>query len=90
MHLAVDKGAKAGGSFVGYVEFLSDNGYVPPGGKHWVDYIREKGNEANHEIKIMNREDATNLLNFTEMLLRLIYDFPGRIAAPKPGGGTVK
>jgi Domain of unknown function (DUF4145) len=50
MHIAVEKSAKPGLSFLEYVTFLSDKGYVPPDGKHWVDHIRRKGNEATHEI----------------------------------------
>jgi Domain of unknown function (DUF4145) len=79
MHIAVQKGAKAGGSFVSYVEYLADKGYVPPDGKGWLDYIRKKGNEANHEIKLMNQEDAEALISFVEMLLRLVYEFPKKV-----------
>lgn len=68
--------------FIEYVEFLSDNHYVPPKGKDWVDHIRQKGNEATHEIKLMGEQDAKDLLNFIEMLLRFIYDFPSRISKP--------
>jgi hypothetical protein len=83
MHIAVDKGAPAGKPFIEYVEYLSDKGYVPPNGKVWVDHIRGKGNEANHEIKIMTKEDALDLITFIEMLLKFIYEFPSRIP-PKP------
>jgi transcription elongation factor Elf1 len=83
MHLAVDKGAEKGKRFIEYVEYLSDNHYVPPGGKDWVDHIRSKGNEANHEITIMSKEDALDLIRFSEMLLKFIYEFPMRIP-PKP------
>lgn len=79
MHIAVSKGAKEGQSFVYYVEFLSDNHYVPPDAKGWVDQIRKTGNEANHEIVIMKPETAKQLLAFVEMLLRIIYEFPASI-----------
>lgn len=82
MHIAVDKSAPAGLSFMEYVEFLSSNGYIPPDGKGWVDHIRKKGNEANHEILLMNQQDAQELVSFVEMLLKFIYEFPNRI--PKP------
>jgi hypothetical protein len=83
MHIAVDKGASEGKPFIEYVEYLSNKGYVPPNGKVWVDHIRGKGNEANHEIKIMTKEDALDLVTFIEMLLKFIYEFPSRIS-PKP------
>jgi hypothetical protein len=44
-----------------------------------VDHIRKKGNEANHEIALMTRVDAEELLSFSEMLLKFIYEFPSRI-----------
>lgn len=79
MHIAVAKGAEKNLSFIKYVEYLSDNNFIPPGSKEWVDHIRNKGNEANHEIVIMNKEDAEELISFCEMLLKIIYEFPARI-----------
>ena len=79
MHIAVEKGAPEGISFVQYVEYLSDKNYVPPDGKGWVDYIRQKSNEANHEIVLMKEEEAMDLINFSEMLLRFVYEFPSKV-----------
>lgn len=79
MHIAVDSGAEAGRSFFEYVGYLSDAGYVPPNGKEWVDEIRKRSNEANHEIVMATHEDACQLLDFIEMLLKFIYEFPSRI-----------
>jgi len=79
MHVAVEKGAKEGESFLSYVEFLADSGYVPPDGKGWVDHIRKKGNEANHEITLMSESDAEEMLTFVEMLLRFVYELPRRV-----------
>jgi uncharacterized protein DUF4145 len=79
MNIAVSKGAAQGEPFVAYVQFLSDKGYVPPDGKGWVDHIRKKGNEANHEITLMNKTDAEELIVFSEMLLKFIYEFPKRV-----------
>jgi murein tripeptide amidase MpaA len=79
MHIAVSKGATPGESFVSYVEFLSSKNYIPPDAKQWVDHIRQKGNEANHEIVVMSRADADDLLSFSEMLLKLVYEFPAAI-----------
>ena len=76
MHIAVEQEAEDGRSFEYYVNYLAEKGFVPPNGRHWVDHIRQKGNEANHEIVIMNVEDARDLIQFLEMLLRFIYEFP--------------
>ncbi len=78
-HIAVEKGAAPGGSFLDYVEHLSDAGYVPPGGRGWVDHIRKRGNEANHEIVLMRREDSEDLVTFLEMLLKFVYEFPAKV-----------
>ncbi len=80
MNLAVERGADPGRTFLEYVEYLSAHGYVPPGGKGWIDYIRKKGNEATHEIPQVDRDDAARLLTFTEMLLKFAYEFPAAIS----------
>ena len=82
MHIAVEKGAPSGQSFVEYVDYLAQKSYIPPNGRDWVDYIRTKSNEASHEIIVMDDKDAEDLITFTEMLLRLVYEFRNRL--PKP------
>lgn len=79
MNIAVEKGAEKGLSFKQYVEYLDAQHFIPPDGKDWVDHIRKKGNEANHEIEIMKKEDAEDLIIFSEMLLKFIYEFPGKM-----------
>lgn len=79
MNIAVEQGAAEGLKFIEYVNFLADRGFVPPNGKHWVDHIRKKGNEATHEIAIMSEQDAKELITFIEMLLRFIYEFPNMV-----------
>lgn len=84
MNVSVGLGAKQGEPFVAYVQFLADNGYVPPKGKHWVDHIRKKSNEANHEIALMTRTDAEQLITFSEMMLKFIFELPAVVPAPAP------
>jgi hypothetical protein len=84
MHVAVDLGAKPGQTFLKYVGYLQSNNHIPPGSKVWVDHIRSKGNEANHEIRLSTRDEAELLLRFTEMLLRITYEFPHKVPAPLP------
>ncbi len=79
MHIAVDRGATEGENFWSYVQYLNEHNYIPPNGDGWVDYIRERGNEANHEIVIMEEIDAFRLLAFVEMLLKFIYEFPSML-----------
>ena len=80
MNIAVQKGAEEGKTFFSYVEYLSQKGYVSPDGKDWVDQIRTEGNEANHQINLAKKEDADELLIFMEMLLKILYEFPSRVA----------
>ena len=79
MNIGVKQGAEQGKSFIFYVDYLADKGYIPPNGRGWVDHIRKKGNEAAHEIKLMQRDDCDDLIAFTEMLMKFIYEFPNKI-----------
>ncbi len=79
MNIAVEQGAEEGKSFFHYVEYLADNGYVPPNGRGWVDHIRTRGNEATHEIVVMERENAIELISFAEMLLKFVFEFPAKV-----------
>ncbi len=79
MNVAAQHGAPAGQPFAAYVDFLDKAGFIPPNGKTWVDQIRRKGNEATHEIPQVTQTDATQILQFTEMLLRFVYEFPSMV-----------
>lgn len=83
MNISVSKGADAGKSFAFYVTFLEDNHYIPPNSRTWVDHIRKKGNEATHEIPSISKDDAIELLEFTEMLLRFVFEMPGKMGKYK-------
>lgn len=79
MNIAVEQGAKENLKFISYVKFLSDKGFIPPNGKKWVDHIRKKGNEATHEIKMMEESESKDLISFTEMMLMFPYEFPSMV-----------
>ncbi len=83
MHIAVDQGADPGKKFITYVNYLADNGYTPPNARTWVDEIRNLGNEANHEIVIMDEQAAKTILKFIEMLLKFNYEFPAEVNVPE-------
>lgn len=82
VHIAVERGAEENRSFVSYIDFLDENHWIPPSGREWVDTIRKSGNEATHEIVLANEDDAKQLLDFSEMLLRIVYEFPMKIHRP--------
>jgi len=75
MHIAVNKGADEGQHFQQYVNYLVEKHFVPPESEAWVDHIRSMGNKANHEIKIMQAEDAKELITFIEMILKFLYEY---------------
>lgn len=76
MHIAVDCGADEDKKFFEYVDYLDTNNYIPANCKKWVDIIRNKGNETNHQIIILNEKDAKQLINFIEILITVIYEMP--------------
>jgi Domain of unknown function (DUF4145) len=82
MHIAVEKGAKGNQSFKSYVDWLVENHYVPPGGEAWADQIRGKGNEANHEIDLIDQHAAEQIMSFVELLLKFVYEMPARAGGP--------
>ena len=76
MHIGVNCGAEEGKTFEFYVNYLNDNGYVSKNCKKWIDIIRKKGNEANHEIQIFDETDAKQIIKFIEIMLSVIYEMP--------------
>ena len=89
MNVAVEKSAKEGLQFAAYVAWLVAEGYAPKGSEGWVTYIKNRGNDANHEIVPMDRADARGVLRFTEQLLRNIFELPNLIPPdPAAQSGT--
>lgn len=84
MNVAVSQGGDKNESFKYYVNFLASKGYVPPNASGWVDHIREKGNDATHEIPAIAASDAKDLLTFMEMILKLVFEFPNRVPGHPP------
>lgn len=76
MNLAVNLEAGKNLKFVQYVDYLKDENYIPKYSMDWVDRIRKSGNLATHEIGDIDRDEAEMLLKFTEMLLKITYEYP--------------
>lgn len=74
-NIAVYYGADDGESFVHYVDYLVDNGYVPEKSREWVDNIRTEGNSATHNQTAKNKDDAQRILDFVQMLLLINFKF---------------
>lgn len=82
VHIAVEQGADPDLKFFQIIDYLADRGFIPPNGRGWVNVIRTKGNYATHEIVLMSREDAEQVISFTEMLLKFIFEFPAKAPSP--------
>ena len=77
MHLTVDIAkAPEGLHFIAYIDHLKKSGYIPPNGERILQYIKDLGNEKNHELKIGNKDESEKILKFIEGLLIFIYEFP--------------
>ena len=83
MHVAVEHKADPDKPFASYVEYLEEHHFIPVTAKPWVDYVRTRSNEANHEITVMTKEDSAGLLELTHTLLGLVYELPSRIPPAK-------
>lgn len=80
LHVAVDKGAPEGQTFVEYLDHLEAAGYVTPPMRPWVELIRTHGNESTHALPSPTQDRALGTLMFTAELLRLTYEM-GHMAA---------
>ena len=78
MNVAVSQAAKEGQTFAFYIEFLIQREFIPKASLPWVDKIRATGNEAAHSVAGTTETVAKQTLEFTAMLLRLVYEFPDR------------
>jgi hypothetical protein len=87
MNMAVQQNAQPNQSFTSYVEFLKNHGWVPPNASGWVELIRTRGNEATHEVRLMERSEAEQLLSFLELLLTFMYELPARAPDEARQGG---
>lgn len=76
MHVCIEEWAEEGKNFTFYVDFLLQNGYLPTQKNNWTDKIRTSGNNMNHKNIIWDKENAENILQFTQLILQLMYEFP--------------
>lgn len=87
MHIAAEHGAETEKkSFQYFVNYLLEARVITERFKTWVDRIRTRSNEANHELVVMSSNDATDILLFVEMLLKVLYEYPNRatVEAARP------
>ena len=79
MHIAVDLGAEANQSFIRYVNYLEEEGFITARSRGWVDFIRQTGNASTHEIEISSKEEAEKMIKFCEMILKTNFEYPAEL-----------
>ncbi len=91
LHIAVTHGLASTNSrgyapgFAECVQHLQDEGVVTSRMKAWVDRIKEIGNDANHTLVPITKEQAFDVATFMEQLLILAYELDARMLASSPG-----
>jgi Domain of unknown function (DUF4145) len=65
------------------IDKLASIGRLTDDLRAWAHQIRLGGNDAAHDEDPFTKEEAEELLDFTELFLTYIYTLPGRLAAKK-------
>lgn len=82
MHMAVQEGLPAKNAkdfaptFVQCIDHLQSEGVITKRNRKWVDRIKDIGNEANHDLASLSRDQATTVATFTRQLLHEVYELP--------------
>ncbi len=83
MHIAVEKGAKENKSFASYVDHLVNSKVIADSLLEYATHVKDLGNEANHEIREIGREEAEEMISFLEMVCRTVYVYPAQLRKRK-------
>jgi hypothetical protein len=65
------------------IDALAASGALTPQLKEWAHQVRLDGNDAVHDEDPFTKDEAEELLDFTELFLTYVYALPGRLAAKK-------
>jgi hypothetical protein len=76
MVCACNEGAAEGLQFVKYVDYIVDNVLPLPKAKTAIDAIRTIGNDANHSVAFVARDDAIRAMSIVTYLLNSVYSLP--------------
>ncbi len=76
MVCACEKGAKDGLTFTQYVDHITKNVLTFPAAQNAIDAIRGIGNDANHQVAMVNQADAERAMRIVTYMLNTIYSFP--------------
>jgi hypothetical protein len=76
MATACKEGDADGKNFATYVDFIITTVLPFPKAKDSIDRIRKIGNEANHSIQFVSRDDAKKAMDIVTYMLTTIYSVP--------------
>ena len=76
MACACHEGDAEGKHFVQYVDFIIDKVLTFPRAKDAIKAIKDIGNDANHVVCFVSREDAQRSLSIVDYMLKTIYSLP--------------
>lgn len=65
-----------GKKFAHYVDYLPNDVLNFPAARQTIDQIREIGNDANHEVAFVEKDDARRAMQIIEYTLNAIYALP--------------
>lgn len=76
MACACQEGDTDGKHFADYVDYITNTVLTFPKAKDSIDKIRGIGNEANHKIRFVSRDDARRAMSIVSYMLTTIYSLP--------------
>lgn len=76
MATACKEGDTDGKQFAAYVDYIVKEVLTFPKAKDAIDRIRKIGNEANHHLQFVNRDDAKRAMEIVTYMLNTIYSLP--------------
>ena len=76
MVCACREGAAEGKAFAEYVDYIVTEVLPMQRAKASIDAIRKIGNEANHDVAFVEKDDAGRALSIATYLLNAVYSLP--------------
>lgn len=76
MVCACHKGAGENKTFAVYVDYITTSVLLYPEAVNSINAIRNIGNDATHEVKLVGPDDAKRAMKIVTYMLNTIYTFP--------------
>lgn len=66
-------------NFYAALNHLEEEGVFTKRMRPWVDRVKDVGNEVNHELVVVTKDEAMDVAEFTRQLIHLAYELPAMI-----------